>query len=200
LAAEMDLALVRLASVPKRVDKAKVDRRAAIADAAIEVLAEIGSRGLTHRAVDGQLELAAGSTSYYFRTREALLSAAADRLIELDRLDMTAASAAQESAKNLLERWLSPKRRSRLIARFELFIASSRQSGRPPLAAGRAAFIAHVTHLFEKTGVADAHPAAIILIATMEGLLLNELLGTGLKPSERARAIDAILVGLTGKA
>jgi AcrR family transcriptional regulator len=195
----MDDALDRLAIVPKRVDKEKVDRRAAIADAAIEVLAETGSRGLTHRAIDSQLDLAAGSTSYYFRTREALLTAAANRLIELDQLDMSAALAARDSAKDLLERWLSPKQRSRLVARFELFIVGSRQSGPQPLAAGRTAFIANVTRIFEKAGVAGARAAAVTLIAMMEGLLLNELLGTGLKRAERARAIDAILLGLTTK-
>lgn len=66
------------------------DRRTVIADAAIATLAREGLRGFTHRAVDRTAGLAEGSTSYYFRTREALMSAALARLAELDTLDIDA--------------------------------------------------------------------------------------------------------------
>ena len=59
-------------------------RRLRIADAALAVLGESGSRGLTHRAVDEAADLPPGSTSNHFRTREALLEAAARRHAELD--------------------------------------------------------------------------------------------------------------------
>ena len=62
----------------------KQDRRTQIADTVIEVLAASGARGLTHRAVDAAAGLPAGSSSYYFRSREALLIAAARRLADLD--------------------------------------------------------------------------------------------------------------------
>jgi DNA-binding transcriptional regulator YbjK len=61
------------------------DRRTEILDAALVVLAEHGMRGLTHRAVDQAAGLPAGSTSYYFRTRDALVSGCVRRLLELDR-------------------------------------------------------------------------------------------------------------------
>ena len=57
-----------------------MDRRDVLADAAIAVLARDGGRGLTHRAVDATAELAEGTSSYYFRTRAALLQACVDRL------------------------------------------------------------------------------------------------------------------------
>src|SRR5690349_98606 len=60
------------------------DRRTQIADTVIQVLAEAGARGLTHRAVDAAAGLPAGSASYYFRSRDALLVAAAQRLADLD--------------------------------------------------------------------------------------------------------------------
>lgn len=60
------------------------DRRRAIADAAVEVLAARGLRGLTHRAVDTQAGLPAGSTSNLFRTRAALVTGVIDRLAERD--------------------------------------------------------------------------------------------------------------------
>jgi AcrR family transcriptional regulator len=61
------------------------DRRTEILDTALVVLAEHGMRGLTHRAVDQAAGLPAGSTSYYFRTRDALVSGCVRRLLELDK-------------------------------------------------------------------------------------------------------------------
>ncbi|MFD3538137.1 TetR/AcrR family transcriptional regulator [Streptomyces sp. NPDC058662] len=63
------------------------DRRTLIADTAIALVASSGLRGLTHRAVDGAAALPAGSTSYYFRTRTALIGACYQRLAELDLAD-----------------------------------------------------------------------------------------------------------------
>ncbi|QQR38414.1 TetR/AcrR family transcriptional regulator [Devosia rhizoryzae] len=56
------------------------NRRDAIADAAIEIIATEGLRALTHRAIDGRLGYPAGSTSYYLRTRQALIEAVVSRL------------------------------------------------------------------------------------------------------------------------
>lgn len=47
---------------PIRQDSDRADRRAAIADAAIDILGEQGSRGLTHRAIDKHLGYAEGTT------------------------------------------------------------------------------------------------------------------------------------------
>jgi len=58
------------------------DRRAAIADAGIALVARDGIRALTHRAIDRDLGLAAGSTSYYLRTRRSLIEALVHRLVE----------------------------------------------------------------------------------------------------------------------
>ncbi|MGW1177879.1 TetR/AcrR family transcriptional regulator [Kitasatospora sp. NPDC002543] len=53
-----------------------------IADAAIALIAERGLRGLTHRAVDEEAGLPAGSTSNLARTRAALLELALTRIVE----------------------------------------------------------------------------------------------------------------------
>lgn len=53
-------------------------------DAAIRVLAEQGSRGLTHGRVDRSAEVPDGTTSYYYRTREALLRGVGRRVAEID--------------------------------------------------------------------------------------------------------------------
>ncbi|MFD3746862.1 TetR/AcrR family transcriptional regulator [Nocardia sp. NPDC058633] len=62
-------------------------KREQVLDAAIEVLGTGGSRALTHRAVDQAADLPPGSTSNYFRTREALLCGVAERLEQRDHAD-----------------------------------------------------------------------------------------------------------------
>jgi AcrR family transcriptional regulator len=61
------------------------NRRERLLDAAIEVLGERGMRALTHRAVDAEACVAAGSTANYFPTRESLLEAIADRVSAMER-------------------------------------------------------------------------------------------------------------------
>jgi AcrR family transcriptional regulator len=68
------------------------NRREILLDAAIQVLGERGVRALTHRAVDAEAGVAAGSTANYFPTREALLEAIVERVsaLERDRFDEAA--------------------------------------------------------------------------------------------------------------
>ncbi|MFC9336524.1 TetR/AcrR family transcriptional regulator [Streptomyces sp. NPDC057020] len=56
------------------------ERRTALLDAAIQVLADEGARGLTFRAVDACAGVPAGTSSNYFRDRDQVLSEVADRI------------------------------------------------------------------------------------------------------------------------
>lgn len=58
------------------------DRRTLLADAGLRVIAARGARGLTHRAIDREANVPLGTTSNYFRSRDALLGALGDRIIE----------------------------------------------------------------------------------------------------------------------
>jgi len=60
-------------------------RRDDLLDAAITVLGERGIHALTHRAVDTQAGLPAGSASNHFRTRDALLDAVVERFAARER-------------------------------------------------------------------------------------------------------------------
>lgn len=62
-------------------------RRAALVDAAIEVLAREGARGLTFRAVDAEAEVPTGTASNYFANRDDLLNQAGGRIYERLRPD-----------------------------------------------------------------------------------------------------------------
>ncbi|MEH3033773.1 MAG: TetR family transcriptional regulator [Aeromicrobium erythreum] len=50
------------------------ERRSRLADAGLQVLAEQGARGLTHRAVDVAAGLPLGTASNYFRSRDDLVA------------------------------------------------------------------------------------------------------------------------------
>lgn len=57
-------------------------RRAELADAGLTVLARDGARGLTHRAVDRAAGVPEGTAANYFRSRDQLLGALGDRILE----------------------------------------------------------------------------------------------------------------------
>jgi DNA-binding transcriptional regulator YbjK len=58
-------------------------RREALADAAIAIVAHEGTHGLSHRAVDEAAEVPRGTTSNYFRSRDALMEATVARVVQL---------------------------------------------------------------------------------------------------------------------
>ncbi|NGO73476.1 TetR/AcrR family transcriptional regulator [Streptomyces boncukensis] len=58
------------------------ERRASLVDAAIEVLAREGARGLTFRAVDTAAGVPPGTASNYFTSRDELLTQAGARVYE----------------------------------------------------------------------------------------------------------------------
>jgi AcrR family transcriptional regulator len=88
-------------------------RRRALADAAIELLATSGVHGVTHRAVEKAAGMPTGTASNYFRSREALLIAAAERVLELHAADMDTAAGQHEPAPGTSDR----ERMAELITR-----------------------------------------------------------------------------------
>jgi DNA-binding transcriptional regulator YbjK len=155
-----------------------------IADAAIATIAREGMRGFTHRAVDRTAQLAEGSTSYYFRTREALMFAALARMAELDTLALgdiptSGGTADLETLTNLLlsvvRAWLT-EGRERMLARFELTLESTR---RPALRARMmtygSAFRLMSEQSIEAAGASEPKRRARTLVAHLDGLLLHQL-------------------------
>lgn len=99
------------------------------------MLAAEGARGVTHLRVDRQAGFADGTTSFYYQTRNALLRATIDRVIELDIADFTAALDAARNgqvdsllsrlAEQALRTAIEPER-TRARARFELMMIAAR--------------------------------------------------------------------------
>ncbi|MFC9294068.1 TetR/AcrR family transcriptional regulator [Streptomyces sp. NPDC057011] len=186
------------------------DRRTLIADTAIATLAVAGLRGLTHRAIDTAAGLPAGSTSYYFRTRTALIGACCARIAELDLNDVESRPpvSREEAAASLgavLHHWLTTGR-GRQLARYELSLEAAR---RPELQAalhrsGLAARAAAAA-LLAALGAARPEEAAELLVSWTDGVLFDRLAGAmahtrpAPDPAELTvlarRMIDAALAG-----
>ncbi|WP_230987238.1 TetR/AcrR family transcriptional regulator [Mycolicibacter heraklionensis] len=77
-------------------------RRRQLCDAAIELLGADGARGLSHPKVDRRARMPAGTTSFYFRTRKALMHAVAARVTELDLADLRAMSELADDGDGLV--------------------------------------------------------------------------------------------------
>ncbi|HEY9411237.1 MAG TPA: TetR family transcriptional regulator [Jiangellaceae bacterium] len=76
------------------------ERRGQLLDAAIEVLAREGSRGLTFRAVDGEARVPAGTASNYFASRDDLLVQVGARFFERLQPDVATLAAMTEGPRS----------------------------------------------------------------------------------------------------
>lgn len=181
------------------------DRRRALADAALAILARDGARGLTHRAVDAEAGVPTGTTSNYFRSREALYVGCTDRITE--RLtpaeEELAVRAAQppdrarfaDHLRDLVARLTAE--RDVTLALFELRLESRR---RPELAAilsewRRAGFAADVAFNTE-TGLPGGPREIALFHYAIDGLLLDRLTAPLDPDTPTDDIIDALVDGL----
>lgn len=180
-------------------------RRQVLLDAALQVLADHGLRGLTHRAVDRQAGLPEGSCSAYLRTRKALLSALTEYVAGCaarDVADLAAELAAMpedddigphvEATARMFLGWLEHP--EMLRARQELTIEASRD---PDLAAvlgvARTALIEVADGILEARGKDHGPERAEWLVASLDGILLAALL----KPTEERAGFLGRALGQT---
>ncbi|WP_036494746.1 TetR/AcrR family transcriptional regulator [Nocardia sp. BMG111209] len=185
-------------------------RRQELCDAAIELLAQDGARGLTHLRVDRRVGVADGSTSFYFSTRAALLRAVTNRVVAQDIADFEAAMAAMKAAGDRAATLLSTLAeqavrtavepdRSRARARFELMMMAQSD---PELASVFDDLMDRFTAIGEEA-VARLQPAgappdaalvkeqAFAMITFLGGFLFR--LANGIAGSTSARQLEGYL-------
>ncbi len=124
------------AGIPRRRKPNPDQRRRELCDAAIQLLADDGAKGLSHLKVDGRAGVPDGTTSFYFRTRSALLHAVAERMVELDLTTLQTVadsaavadgSSASALAKVVIQSGEEPQL-SRTRARYEMTIQATRDA------------------------------------------------------------------------
>lgn len=184
-------------------------RRREILSAATTVLAQLGNRGLTHRAVDRQAGLPEGSSSAYFRTREALIGALGDFVADRLAADVEALGArlatcpgdhgrAVAEVSLLFSRWLDEP--DLLTARLELSVAATRDAAlaerfrrwRDDLVEMVRGVVAAADAAEKPTGA-----SAETLIAALDGVLLASLLlSAGQRRDFVDQSVEQLLTGL----
>ncbi|MFG1796990.1 TetR/AcrR family transcriptional regulator [Nocardia sp. NPDC049149] len=162
------------------------DRRTLIVDAAIDLIATQGLRAMTHRALDTALALPAGSASYYFRSKRALVEAIVDRITARSRTDFAAAQLAPsgplapEAIARGIAAWLDrllAERRNQLIARHALILDLLSDADMHTRLANSLFSAARARDLFHALGVADPDGTAADFIAVLEGAVFDRFAG-----------------------
>lgn len=168
------------------------DRRTAILDAAHRVLAREGMRGLTHRAVDAATGIPQGSTSYYFRTRSALVAGCVERLVQIDMgLDPPARQGAGPGAladgiTGICVR-MATTRQHHTLARYELSLAATRDPAlRAALVEGGDTIRRLLADTLAAFGAADPVTAASEIAAVLDGMMFTALVRGPHDPAELA--------------
>ena len=188
------------------------ERRTEILDAALRVLASQGMRGLTHRAVDAETGIPTGSTSYYFRSRSALVAGCVERLLEIEPQTGLRPVGAGKRPPSDLASVLTGMVVARVttlrhltVARYELTLAALRD---PELAAalrnGGDSIRVLLARTLRELGVADPDAAAAEVAAALEGLMFTALLRGLLEPAALTAwirpACERVLLAQPGRA
>jgi len=186
------------------------DRRTQLLDTALALIAKQGLRGLTHRAVQDAAGLPHGSVTYYFKTRDQLVLAVVERIIEIDReraqpairaalRTLTAAPAAPDYQKlaKLLRRWWTDSHQL-LLARYELDLAGARDLAiREAMARCGAEFRDLAELVAVQAGSPDTAFDAQVITALIDGLMFDFITRGPLSDAVLAEGVRRALSGMT---
>lgn len=180
-------------------------RRRALTDGALRVLAASGMHGFSHRAVDAAADLPAGTAANYFGSRDALLGAAAERVLELHEEDMAAAHdlvtgpVDREGLIALLAMSLEMSvqlHRERYLAVYELTLEATRRPAlRETFDAIREAAVEYTCEQHRVLGLTTSREDVETLIALFGGALFGLITGqAGEADAATCRALARTMV------
>ncbi|MEM5585316.1 MULTISPECIES: TetR family transcriptional regulator [unclassified Roseibium] len=174
----------------------KAARRDSILDGVIDLLAERGLEGVTHRAVDMAAGLPQGSTSYYYPKKAALLAAAAHHLavllekdcddLQVGFADKVAKEGMDAAVAYVAEQMVDYTDASRhlFLARMELTMAAARREDLAGVGDTLTAAARRPIAFFLKLISEDGKEAPIETCAGLiDGISLMYATGQGPKPT-----------------
>ncbi len=187
----------RASGRPRRATRAeqRAERRGAIIDAAVLIIATRGLPALTHRAVAREAKVPLAATTYYFASKDEIVREALEALAatEVDRLAAIASTIRSVSSPDelagLVAEALFPdpgEAEQRWLAQFEIYLEAARNPAlRPAVEHWRAAFVEVAESALRVAGAPEPERRAELAVAGMNGLLLDRVRGIGEDPRQR---------------
>ena len=181
-------------------------RREALLEAVLRIVAEVGPDAVTHRRVAEVAGLPLASTTYWFDSKEHLLTAALELAAERDTARLLAYGAEMErSDVDPLDAVViaigdcddgSQPNRGSIIATFALLLEAARRPALQQIAQRwTEAYLLTLSRLLERAGSASPRADAELLIGATDGLLLEQLAsGKTENLNPRLRRLAAALV------
>jgi AcrR family transcriptional regulator len=183
-----------------------MDRREAIAAAAVELIAEGGSHALTHRRIDRRLGLPEGTTSNYARNRRALVRMVIERVAAIADLrggDPPLPKTVSEAVTQLvpaLERTVARgvDTRARMALSIDCLQDPELHELLTTESPVRAKLLDDASQMLTSLGVSHPEQRAIDFIGIMNGLLYDRLVGNGVRGArvDATAVLTAWLIGL----
>ena len=148
---------------PRTRAEQRAERRKAIIDAALRIIASRGLPGVTHRTVAREAGVPLAATTYYFASKNEILGEA---------LIPEPADAERT--------WL---------AQFEIYVEAARNPElRPAVQRWRVAFVELAASALRAIGAPEPERRAPIAVAAINGILLDRLCGVGDDPEQTMAA------------
>ena len=193
---------------PKAPRPRGIARREALLEAVLRIVAEVGPDAVTHRRVAEEAELPLASTTYWFDSKEHLLTAALELAAERDtaRLLAYVAQDGAGDASDPLDAVVaaiyesctggSQASRSSLMASYALLLEAARRPALREIARRwTEAYLLTLERLLRAAGSPHPRADAELLLAAADGLLIGQLAAgvqDDLRP--RLRRLAAALV------
>lgn len=170
-------------------------RRDRIVSAVLDLVAEHGMAGVSHRTVARAADVPLGSTTYYFHSLDDLLAGALDHLVDdyegtlrawAEPLAGTEPAALAAAATELVVDYLRDRRRARM--EYALCVAAmDRPALRPAAARYTAVSVGVLSTLVPR-------PVAVALTAAIDGFLVEALVSPEPLDPDAVRAAIAVVV------
>ncbi len=161
------------------------ERRAAILAATVRLLVRDGLAAVTHRAVAREAEVPLAATTYYFASKDELVTEALAILVadEIQRVGERAAAlgedlaSASRSAAAVAEvLFPDADAAAGLLAKFEVYLEAARRPGlRATAAHWQRAFSELAESALRLAGASEPERLAPLLVAGVDGLLVHRL-------------------------